>query len=176
MGVDAMIFVKPATPVSDDELRSLSWRLCVATGFKQRANSPALHRSEYHGGWIEFSTLWRLYSDHYERGSWPDIYAAIRWLWLNFPGGEVRYFGDHTDLEDAMAFTPEDADKLWKHWASENGDDYHARERGCACCGRPIYVNGGGGGERWGSCPACGKEFETKCGEWRIRTTVRPVI
>jgi hypothetical protein len=69
---------------------------------------------------VEFATLGRYYGVGYERGPWPQIYAAIRCMQTAFPDAQV-FYGDDTG-GDCQPVTDELLTKIWDHFLGPNGD------------------------------------------------------
>lgn len=124
MGIDANIYAQSDSPITDGQI-------AAAISYVESRNLGIdwddLVRDECAPNRINFCTSSRYYSPGYERGYWPDIYAALMVLGAAFPGCTIHYGGDHDD--DCLEFTPEDAADMWAHWLGPNWDDYHERRR-----------------------------------------------
>lgn len=79
---------------------------------------------------IEFRTLYRYYGPGYERGSWPDIFAAIVAFKYACPELTVYYESDSGDFyECSTPATDEYLDELWKHYLGPDGVAYYVSRR-----------------------------------------------
>lgn len=174
MGVDAVIYAGSSRMLSDDEVFALSKRLAAAVGPKNFFFDEE-GGSGYRGGhalsvlgedkgyetpgaddirqWLYVHCWSRYYGPGYERGSLHIIAAICEFLEQN--GLRVWYGGDSGDELERWAFIRAD---LWKHWAGEDGQEYHrtigswcaAEERepwayrACVFCDEPMTRNGAG--------------------------------
>jgi hypothetical protein len=119
MGVDVEIAVEGAT----------EWR------HDHRLAKEALNLiGADHGRWVQvidgalvISGMSRYYGPGYERGPWPQIYAAIRAVREMYPCHVVRYGGDIADWQYHAIADDEYLEKVWRHWLGPHGDDYHSR-------------------------------------------------
>lgn len=187
MGIDAEMFVRTRTKVTDEEIEEIRYRMCCAFGAGRFSDDyesedeegrtvkvSALYRiNEY---WQDGHTLqpkkgetfircglWtRYYGPGYERGDCPFICAVAEFLEMSFPGGEVWYGGDSSGVLAKRI----DRKFLLQHFYT-NGHapyiDYLARKGGVTCprCKKPMNQHGfGGAGNDWASwtCHGCGRQ------------------
>lgn len=78
------------------------------------------------GTYAAFDTLWRYWGPHYERGPLFDIMGVIATAFWAFPGQTVRYGGD-TAPDDTPVMDGKRFAEMWKHYASDDGDNYRNR-------------------------------------------------
>lgn len=109
---------------------------------------------------LSVRTLFRWYGPGYERGPWPQLSAAIRWLLYNTE--EVWYWNDYAENRP-NPITFEQLEEFDKHWANVGGLPYRGymtegREKGPLCCGFPTEPWIWGGGNVGFYCPACHKK------------------
>lgn len=125
MGVDAVIGVEGAE--WDDEPRLAE----VVLELIQRESKPGWPSPppKSVNGWLEITGLARYYGPGYERGHWPNLYAAIRAVRALFPGHRVTYGGDGSQPWENPDATDEYLAAIWGHWLSEEGDDYGKASR-----------------------------------------------
>ena len=84
----------------------------------------------YGDSMLNLGGLGRYYGPGYERGNWPEIYAAIRLAQYCFPDSVVIYTPDSEipDPDDEATSADELAD-IWRHWLGENGHAYYENYR-----------------------------------------------
>jgi len=167
MGVDCMIDIVFDEPPSQAMIDEWTWRMREAICAEDE-EYPKFSISRDDPRVLELDQLWRWYSEGYERGPWPTIYAAVRWCIHHFHHDNARVFlyTDHSD-RPTYPTTIADLEDTWKHWALFGHTPYYGRERAdYLCCGQKIYVNSWSGSERGGYCPCCRKTYRTKNGVW----------
>lgn len=139
MGVDALLYVKdlhPETDIGDRHLlkaAEILWearKLPFVTQFPDRTGNqePIFQNGSYWGESDDSmygpTSLCRYYGPGYERGDWPEIYAAIRMMKKSFPGKKVYYHGDNHDFHPRYECTPEYLDAIWDHYLGSHYNDY----------------------------------------------------
>lgn len=138
MGVDAEMFVRTKSKLTDREVKRLGYEIAEAFGASKFFIAPktaelskeyrALSRVkvwEQDGPDIKPDpgetflrvSLWtRYYGPGYERGDLPLIVAVAAWLELRVPGGRVWYGGDSSGV-CAEPFGPVERTKMFAHFA-----------------------------------------------------------
>lgn len=160
MGIDAVILVRPKVMPDDQTLRRLGYSFAVASGmdstFKQWFG--LLRPSIYDPQFLQLKmTLERYAARGYDRGVWPRLYAAIRWLRENFPGCDVYYFPDTEDVIPDRPLSLEDEAELWRAWHERPEIDEDAPEE---CCGGPLLRLGDDyATAREGLCELCNSRY-----------------
>lgn len=77
---------------------------------------------------LELSCITRYYGPGYERGPWPDIYAALRALQAIYPDATIRYGSDSADPADVV--DAEFLEAMWRHYLGPDGDSYRSHWAG----------------------------------------------
>lgn len=166
MGLNAAIEAEIGRVLSPEEMTRLTWELCEALGQHMAVKKP---RDWSTDDCSEIATStrividyrWRYYSEHYARGPWPNIYAAIEWVRRRFPGCTVYYGGDDADTEA----TPERIDAIWQYFAESGGREYDRHyATNHTCCGGPTVTNMWQGNKSTSSCCVCGSRWVTTDG------------
>jgi hypothetical protein len=185
MGIDVVMQAHTAKLLTDDEIRTTSYKLCEAVGHNEfwldvEHGQFALYRAEQ-DSWYEptpdqpiggttltVSTLWRYYGPGYERGPWPTIHATIEFLERN--GFTVYYGGDSGGAEELVKITPEYKNELWDCFCKVGHSPYRSMfgsrdpKSDCPYCKNPMYAYGWNipslGAIRY-NCPGCGYKCYT---------------
>lgn len=133
MGVDVSITISGVT--GWDESHRFADDIAQWLGMYRRdglgSNSKGPWVVEYHEGLgaLELSCMTRYYGPDYERGSWPEIFAALVCLTAMYPGSTIRYGGDSSPVEELEKVTPDFLDEMWRHYLGPDGDAYHQFSR-----------------------------------------------
>lgn len=172
MGLDLILAVRTKKLRSKKELQELNYRFMEASSLgygKSPIKIEEVHDS--HNYYYQIETMSRYYGEHYARGHFPKIYAAVRWLRCNFPEGEILYGSDNNYLEEMEALTVEDQEKMMEFWCKSGGLTYRNRtpekenfKRLCPNCDVIMsqYMWSGGNGAI--NCLGCKYTEETKDG------------
>ena len=118
MGIDTCIFVKAKENADLGEWVSQEF----PEGCKLRAVDG---RPAPQGATHEVRQHWRYYSPYYARGPWPDIAAALMYLFSRPDIEEVWYFGDNADWERAQPFTREQVLELCSFYMRDGNRPYY---------------------------------------------------
>lgn len=174
MGVDAVIYLCPATPVTEDEVKRIAVRMQMALGEDGicHLELPSERGLGHHSltladdGKVGVHTFARYYGPSYSRGPAIKILNTIRFLRDAFPGCDLHYGGDCED--DIAAFTPEDEIAMWKHVTGADGYAYYSaspsRSEGtvvCDFCDVRTNAHTFYGREVTSSCPSCRRQWKT---------------
>lgn len=166
MGIDTIMLAATNQPITDDEMRNLSWKMGVAIGSGQFWGRRALVVTDSYqakAGYaqtIEVSQGWRYYGPGYERGPFEVIYMAAVWLEHNIPGADVFYGGDSDDKTNP--FGVEQRDQLLAHWLEHGHWPYRSgfgKCKGgyeCEHCKKPMGNSGGSASVDYYTCAGCG--------------------
>jgi hypothetical protein len=136
MGIDACIRIYLRDPLDDARLEALrkSFNFCLATP-PDREKSPALSLVEpgrliseeaaAERPYVYDVQAWglRFFSTYYPRGAWHRLVLILTWLFVNFPDGEVHYYGDCSHDDGRHQFTPADMAALTTWWATQGVDN-----------------------------------------------------
>lgn len=126
VGIDCEIYVEGE--VTEEGLSvAEAYMMKRVPSFKWRddENDVLLSVHEYPEPRVVVNTLARYYGEGYERGDWPEIYAAIRAMQGAFPERTVFYMGDVSTY--GTECTPEFLEEHWIHWQSPKGFGYRDR-------------------------------------------------
>lgn len=177
MGMDAIIEFK-YSPTKHD-LVDLSYRMKEAlfhTHIFYEKEEPAFSPVEEYDEatesfvsneeFLSVNTWQRWYGPGYERGDWPSLSMAIRWLLINV-GPDVYYYSDYAERRPENTITFSDLAELDGHWAHVGGLPYRGylnkssvrsdEETGSDCCGFPTEARSWGPDGVGYYCPSCGK-------------------
>jgi hypothetical protein len=128
VGIDCEIYVE--AEVTDEFLsfaEEYMMKRVPSFAWRRDEGDTILRRRDYPEPRVEVQTLSRYYGTGYERGDWPDIYAAIRAMQGVFSDRPVFYGGDVSEY--GMECTPEFLEEHWTHWQSAEGFGYRDRIR-----------------------------------------------
>lgn len=182
--MDAQMAAKVAHPISEEQLKDLSWRIAEAFGvgnfwIDRDRNRRALDiiPSDYFelsGGvkpgeqLIEVNLSGRYYGGTYERGNLNTYIAIARWLEYNLPEGTEIFYG--SDSSDYLGeFGQKEREKLFEHFCESGSTNYRTglkSEMDCMCdfCEKPMRCGGWGNEEgqktEFFSCAGCGFEMK----------------
>ncbi len=172
-----------AHPISEEQLKDLSWRIAEAFGtgnfwIDRERNRRALEivRPDYFeisGGvkpgqqLIEVNLSGRYYGGTYERGNPNDYIAIARWLEYNLPEGTEIFYG--SDSSDYLGeFGQKEREELFQHFCESGSTNYRTgmkSEMECVCdfCEKPMRCFGWGNedGKKTESFSCAGCGFET---------------
>jgi hypothetical protein len=173
MGVDASLYLKTSRKYSEEELKDLNFRFKEASGFGD--NDFPITKQDYQRDgedYYEVYSFSRYYGEGYERGHWPEIYMAIKWLQNNFEGATIYYGGDtydHAEDFETPEFTEEREKELLEHWYKNGGIPYrmHSLKEvsvNCSVHEKPMSQAMWGGGKIGLVCLACGRKKITEDG------------
>lgn len=184
MGVDIHLAAKTTRKRTEDELIDLNYRFEEANrgfGYETLPIKVSDYNDTYYKEsgvyYYQVSTLLRYYGKGYERGPYPDIYAAIEWMRQNFPEAEILYGGDYGFIEETPVFSKEDQEELMAYWCKEGGLNYRGRlpedplfRRPCPIHKRIMAQFMWGGNKGGINCLACGHREETTDGgaNWEV--------
>ena len=116
MGVDVELYFQKTGELEFEREFPAGWEVCEIRDYKKEDHPEATH---------EFDTMSRLYSDGYERGSWPDICAVLMILHACPGVGKVWYGGDsYVSLPE---FTVDDVLDLSNHFMKHGERPYRSR-------------------------------------------------
>lgn len=192
MGIDAEMFARVRSPITEADVKLAAWDLCATFGAERFWDfKPPLHiveRWEQDGPDIEpqpnevFVRVMlgtRYYGKGYERGDLPLIVSVAEWLEQRFPGCEVWYGGDSSGV-CAERFNTAARDEMKRHYYAHGhapyvggfgrgigGERPSNRPSPCARCvpGRDKHETGWGPtGSLLLHCAGCGKYFGTRDG------------
>lgn len=162
MGVDVVMYVKPDRPISDKQLKRLSYEFAASFPAVAWQRGPSEHGSGWYAlsretseGDINVSSGARYYGPDYERGPCVEILAAAQWLEEKI--GAVYYGGDDCDPPELFDAAARKA--LWAHFLKHGGRPYReAFGSGdwCGYCDGPMNDYSWKGDETTAKCPACG--------------------
>lgn len=116
MGVDVELYFEKTGDLEFERDFPAGWEVCEIRDDKKEEHEGATH---------ECDTLSRLYSDGYERGSWPDICAVLMLLFACPGVGRVWYGGDSYDTIPEV--TPDDVLELSRHFMEHGERPYRSR-------------------------------------------------
>ena len=166
MGVDARIFFKVPQKLSEEELKKIDFDLAETVGshhFWGRFNNYICITWEEEEQLYQVHVSGRYYGPGYERGE-PFAYLAVGdFLERRLPGVEVFYGGDSGGVEGLQPFNKAERQKLYEYFLDHGYAPYERffgeGPKGCGCCTKPLINCGGGGGEAFLRCGACGSKF-----------------
>ena len=115
MGINAVISVED---VNDLNVKGLPWARIMECLTAEAAYF------EIKDNVLQVGGLARYYAPGYERGPWPEIYAAILALRAIYPGHQMYYHGDHQEYYIGNLVTDEWLHEMWEYWLGPDGDNY----------------------------------------------------
>ena len=150
MGIDARMFVRTMTPITEAEVKRLAFMACACFEVRkflvwrpERYNDAGqrsltlIDKYEQDGPdivpesgetFIEAHLMGRYWGAGYERGDIAFYVVLAEWLERVIPGGSVWYGGDSSGI-CASPFNATERARYLDHLASENGADYFQRSR-----------------------------------------------
>ena len=195
MGIDAEMFVRVKSRLSEDDVRTLGYLLGKAFGHS-KFNTIHPHESRYEGdrahNALEIVSEWnqdgptihpepreqfirvhlatRYYGTGYERGDLLLILGVARWLEENIPNSSIWYGGDSSGV-CAEPFGHAARESLWKHFRSNGHRPYNGyfdrnnNSPECPLCKEPATQYGSGGDFASFTCDGCGWKLVHKGGK-----------
>lgn len=190
MGVDAEMFVRTKVKITEEQVRTLAYRMGEAFGhdnlwiFKNPDHGESRHCMqivpEYTQDgptiqpgkgetFIQVYPCSRYYGEGYERGNLPLLIMIAEWLEANIPGGEVWYGGDSSGVE-AKKFDKKAREKLFKFFAKGGHRNYTTffdkKADGPLCNMCFVRMDQYGFGQNYASyyCAGCGENTMTRDG------------
>lgn len=191
MGVDAEMYVTTAKPLTEREVRRLSYEVVAAFGtggfwMNREKDQHALAigapdcydligKPDDHETVLTVNLAGRHYGIGYERGDWPLYSNLLRWFKTRLPECAVFYGGDSG--ESLRELTPEEEATIWEHFAVHQhlpysrgfdrplpGEPHMTRQ--CGFCDEPMIRYGWGSHGKFAafSCSGCGLNEETRDG------------
>jgi len=129
MGLDVQIWARGI--ITDEQIAHMKEAFAERMdGFAWWAGESPEYGPEGGERIVELPSMVRFYGEGYERGPWPEIYAAIMLFRSCFPGSVVSYASDSSYPEDGdMEATDDTLAATWAHWLSPHWDDYHRDNR-----------------------------------------------
>jgi ribosomal protein S27E len=152
MGVDAEMFARTMTPITEDQLKELRWRIgdtfdCAFWIFDDPRNIYPGDTKPYYRHSLELVNMisqdgpdilpkegetflkvnlqTRYYGPGYERGNFMLIYSVARWLEKNVPGAEVWYGGDSSGVTHKL-FDATAREEMFEYFISNGHEPYNS--------------------------------------------------
>lgn len=179
MGIDAEMYIITSKKLTDDQIRSLSFRAGETFGAGKFYRPKGEHNiSRVKGDVIEqdgpdlpippgshalrVNLCTRYYGVGYERGDLPFLIMLAAWLEEVVGECSIYYGGDSSGVL-AEPFDARARAKLFKHFCSPIGRAYFVRPGGppCRLCQVNMNDMGGGPGVMFWECNGCGGKLIT---------------
>ena len=145
MGIDAKMFVRTKSTITEEQLKKLRWQIGSSIGAHQfwiweaeagyssdrhslelvdviHQDGPDIYPEEGET-FLRVNIGTRYYGKNYERGDFPTIYMTAGWLEVNIPGAEVWYGGDSSGVLHKK-FGPEERKELLEHYLKCGHEPY----------------------------------------------------
>lgn len=117
MGIDVYLYAEVEKEPGKDELATLAKKYNQLTTLSDWDEMSTFEVDDHRSNpkvRVEVNTLSRYFSPYNNRGWWPEIYSGIRALQNCFPGSEIFYSGDTSDV--GILVTEERLGEYWCCW------------------------------------------------------------